>query len=155
MAYLTNFFFEFFMQFLPKMPLYFFFTKVQKSQNDQKLKSRGPALNSIPNFLLCSVVCRRVRAGATAGHPKRLKINSVQPVLYGKVRSFWIERSLLLGSFRFKLFHFSPTKIEEPTPGAVFFVLSRSQFFYIFVGEKERVWLRNFLPWKFLLVPVQ
>ena len=28
------------------MPLYFFYTKVQKSQNDQKLKSRGSCLKS-------------------------------------------------------------------------------------------------------------
>ena len=34
-------FLEFFMKFSQKMPLYFFYTMVQKSQNDQKLKSMG------------------------------------------------------------------------------------------------------------------
>ena len=32
------------------MPLYLFYTMVQKSQNDQKLKSRGSCLNLIPFF---------------------------------------------------------------------------------------------------------
>ena len=32
------------MKFLQKMPLYFFYTMMQKVENDQKLKSRGPAL---------------------------------------------------------------------------------------------------------------
>ena len=41
MAHSTNFSFEFFMTFLQKMPLKFFYTMVQKSQNDQKLKSGG------------------------------------------------------------------------------------------------------------------
>ena len=29
------------------MPLYFFYTMVQKVKNDQKLKSRGPALRGV------------------------------------------------------------------------------------------------------------
>ena len=29
------------------MPLHFFYTTVQKSENDQKLKSRGPALKLV------------------------------------------------------------------------------------------------------------
>ena len=33
------------MKFSQKVPLYFFYTMVQKSKKDQKLKSRGPALN--------------------------------------------------------------------------------------------------------------
>ena len=32
------------MRFSQKMPLNFFYTMVQKNKNDQKLKSRGPAL---------------------------------------------------------------------------------------------------------------
>ena len=32
------------MEFSQKMPLYFFYTMMQKVKNDQKLKSRGPAL---------------------------------------------------------------------------------------------------------------
>ena len=43
-AHLTNLSFEFCMQFSHKIPLYFFHTIVQKSQNDQKLKSRGGVL---------------------------------------------------------------------------------------------------------------
>ena len=44
------------MKFLQKMPLYFFFSMVQKSQNDRKLKSRGPALKKeeIHEILLLS-----------------------------------------------------------------------------------------------------
>ena len=44
MALLANFSIDFFMKFSQKMPLYLFYTIVQKSQDDQKLKSRGPAL---------------------------------------------------------------------------------------------------------------
>ena len=39
------FLWNFFMKFSQKMPLCFFYTMVQKVKNDQKLKSRGPALN--------------------------------------------------------------------------------------------------------------
>ena len=45
---------NFLIKFSQKMPLYFFYTMVQKVKNDQKLKSRGPALNSRrgrPHFL--------------------------------------------------------------------------------------------------------
>ena len=44
-AHLTNFSFEFIMRFSQKMPVYLFYTPVQKSQNitKKKLKSRGPA----------------------------------------------------------------------------------------------------------------
>ena len=36
------------MKFSQKMLLYFFYTMVQKVKNDQKLKSRGPALSWKP-----------------------------------------------------------------------------------------------------------
>ena len=54
------------MKFSQKMPLYFFYTMVQKVKNDQKLKSRGPALkkNSVqPNAIPKS------SADVTAGQP--------------------------------------------------------------------------------------
>ena len=48
---MTNFFFEFFMRSSQRMPLYLFYTMVQKSQNGQKLKSRGTVLNCQPGTL--------------------------------------------------------------------------------------------------------
>ena len=39
------------------MPLYLFYTMVQKSQNDQKLKSRGPALTWFLFSILLSTCC--------------------------------------------------------------------------------------------------
>ena len=43
------------------MPLYFFYTMVQKSQNDQKLKSRGvlPSLWLKPNFETWMAIFKR------------------------------------------------------------------------------------------------
>ena len=66
-AYLTNFFFEFVMQFSHKMPLYFFIPLCKKVKNDQKLKSRGPA--SRLSFCQCysqfyeqsSIICRMIK----------------------------------------------------------------------------------------------
>ena len=50
---LTNFSFDFFMKFLHKMPLYFFlYHGAKKVKNDQKLKSRGPALKPEENIFL-------------------------------------------------------------------------------------------------------
>ena len=48
MAHLNNFSFEFFIQFLHKILFYFFYTMEQEVKNDQKLKSRGPALRQDP-----------------------------------------------------------------------------------------------------------
>ena len=43
-AHLTNFSFEFFIKFSQKIPLYFFYTMVQKVKNDQNSNQGGPAL---------------------------------------------------------------------------------------------------------------
>ena len=70
----------FFMKLSQKMPLYFFYTMVQKSQNDQKLKSRGGG--SCEEESLPSIVVVRHSYGKKTHQKRRTALKLGKKIIF-------------------------------------------------------------------------